>query len=79
VRRELEAAQKAELGRFLDASLAAGLARLPEVARQQTEPGWTADEMEAYLRRFQYRLGPEELAGLARFQELLEQHDLIRD
>ncbi len=79
VRRQLEAEQKAELGRFLDASLAAGLARLPEVARQQTEPGWTADEMEAYLRRFHYRLGPEELAGLARFQELLEQHGLIED
>jgi predicted solute-binding protein len=33
--------------------------------------------MEAYLRRFHYRLGPEDLAGLARFEELLERHKLI--
>lgn len=79
VRRQLEPEQKAGLGRFLEASLAAGLARLPEVARQQTEPGWTADEMEAYLRRFHYRFGPDDLAGLERFRELLGQHGLIQD
>jgi predicted solute-binding protein len=33
--------------------------------------------MEAYLRRFQYRFGPDELAGLARFEALLLQHDLL--
>ena len=68
---------KSELGSFLEASLAAGLASLPEVARQQNETGWPAAEMEAYLRRFRYRLGPEELEGLARFEELLRRHDLI--
>jgi chorismate dehydratase len=77
VRGALEAALKAELGAFLDASLAAGLASLPEVARQQTEAGWTAHEMEAYLRRFHYRLGPEHMSGLERFEELLRRHDLI--
>jgi chorismate dehydratase len=77
VRGALEAPVKTELGAFLDASLAAGLASLPEVARQQTETGWSAEEMEAYLRRFRYRLGPEELKGLARFEELLRRHDLI--
>ena len=54
----LDPAIKRELTEFLDASLAAGLAHLPEIARQQTEPGWSADEIEAYLRRFHYRLGP---------------------
>ena len=77
VRGTLEAAVKTELGAFLDASLAAGLASLPEVARQQTDAGWTAAEMEAYLRRFHYRLGPEDLKGLERFEELLCRHDLI--
>ena len=77
VRGTLEAAVKTELGAFLDASLAAGLASLPEVARQQTEAGWTPAEMEAYLRRFHYRLGPEDLKGLERFEELLRRHDLI--
>lgn len=76
-RRTLEESQKLELREFLDASLAAGLATLPEVARQQTGPGWTAAEMEGYLRRFRYRLGPEDLAGLARFEELLLQNGLI--
>lgn len=77
VRGTLEAPLKAELSAFLDASLAAGLASLPEVARQQTEAGWTPQEMEAYLRRFHYRLGPEHLGGLERFEELLRGHGLI--
>lgn len=77
VRAELDAAVRAELREFLDASLAAGLASLPEIARQQTEPGWTAAETEAYLRRFHYRLGPEDLAGMERFEQLLHQHGLI--
>ena len=77
VRRSLDESVKRELSEFLDSSLAAGLANLPEVARQQTAPGWSAAEMEAYLRRFHYRLGPEDLAGLERFRTLLEQHGLV--
>jgi chorismate dehydratase len=77
-RRTLEDSLKRELREFLDTSLAAGLATLPEVARQQTGPGWTAAEMEGYLRRFRYRLGPEDLEGLSRFEELLQQHGLIQ-
>ena len=77
VRSALDAPLKAELGAFLEASLAAGLASLPDVARQQTSAGWTAAEMEAYLRRFHYRLGPEHQMGLERFAELIRKHDLI--
>ena len=77
VRIALEAGVKADLGAFLDASLAAGLADLPAVARQQSGPGWTADETEAYLRRFHYRLGPEDLRGMDRFEALLGEHGLI--
>ncbi len=77
VRRSLEADLKRELSAFLEASLAAGLSNLPEVARSQTEPGWTQDETEAYLRRFHYRLGAEDLAGLERFETLLAEHGLI--
>jgi chorismate dehydratase len=76
-RRSLEPGLKAELGRFLEASLAAGLASLPEVARRQTEPGWPTADTEAYLRRFHYRLGPEDLAGMRRFEELLRGRGLI--
>jgi chorismate dehydratase len=77
VRRSLDEDLKHELSAFLEASLAAGLSNLPEVARGQTEPGWTQDETEAYLRRFHYRLGAEDLAGLERFETLLAEHGLI--
>jgi len=77
VRSELDAAVRTELGMFLESSLAAGLSNLPEVARQQTVPGWSAAEVEAYLRRFHYRLGPDDLAGMERFEESLKRYDLI--
>ena len=67
------------LSEFLESSLSAGLAALPEVARQQTEPGWTASETEAYLRRFHYRLGPEDLQGLERFESLAREHGLVEN
>jgi len=68
---------KTEMGAFLESSLAAGLADLPAVARQETGAGWTAEETEAYLRRFHYRLGPEDLRGMDRFEALLTEHGLI--
>ncbi len=77
VRTSLEPGLKAELRDFLDASLAAGLGSLPELARRLTEPGWPAEEMEAYLRRFHYRLGPEDLEGLDRFETLIRDHGLV--
>jgi|SRR5215831_847402 len=77
LRSSLDPAVKRELGAFLESSLAAGLADLPAVARTQTEPGWTHEETEAYLRRFHYRLGPEDLKGLAHFETLLREHGLI--
>jgi chorismate dehydratase len=78
VRRILPEATRRELSDFLEASLAAGLADLPAIARLQTEPGWTPAEMEAYLRRFHYRLGPDDLEGMKRFAELLQQHGLLQ-
>lgn len=77
VRRTLDSATRDELGRFLEASLAAGLGSLADVARQTTEPGWSTAEMEAYLRRFHYRFGPEDLKGLERFRALLAEHGLL--
>jgi chorismate dehydratase len=77
VRRDLPAAVRDELRDFLDASLAAGLASLPDIARRLAGSGWTAEEMEAYLRRFHYRLGPEDLDGLARFEDLVRRHGLV--
>jgi chorismate dehydratase len=77
VRAGLPREVRTELQDFLEASLSAGLASLPEIAKQQSAAGWSADETEAYLRRFHYRLGPDDLAGLERFDQLLRQHALI--
>jgi len=77
MRRALEPGIQRELTDFLESSLAAGLASLGEIARRQTEPGWSAPETEAYLRRFHYRLGPEDLEGMARFEFLLREHRLL--
>ena len=77
VRSALEPPLKNDLRAFLESSLAAGLASLPEVARRETGPGWSAAEMEAYLRRFHYRFGPEDLQGLDRFEALLQEHNLV--
>jgi len=79
VRSALDPALKSDVRAFLESSLAAGLASLPEVARRETGPGWSAAEMEAYLRRFHYRLGPEEMQGLDRFEALLREHGLVTD
>jgi chorismate dehydratase len=77
VRSALDPALKNDLRSFLESSLAAGLASLPEIARHETGPGWSPAEMEAYLRRFHYRFGPEDLQGLERFETLLGEHGLL--
>lgn len=77
VRAAVDAATQAELRSFVETSLAAGLASLPEVARRETGPGWSADEVEGYLRRFNYRFGPEELRALDRFESLLTEHGFL--
>ncbi|HTR96324.1 MAG TPA: menaquinone biosynthesis protein [Candidatus Acidoferrales bacterium] len=77
VRSALDPAVKDEMRAFLEASLAAGLASLPEVARRTTDPGWSTAETESYLRQFHYRFGPEEQSGLARFEEMLRAHGLV--
>ena len=77
VRSALDPRLKQELRGFLDSSLAAGLATLPEIARRETGPGWSSADMEGYLRRFHYRLGPEDLHGLGRFEALLAEHGLL--
>lgn len=77
VRSALAPGLRTAIGRFLETSLTAGLATLPEVARRQTESGWRPEEVEAYLRRFNYRLGLDDLAGLQRYEALLHAHGLI--
>ena len=77
--REPPADEKTRLADFLESSLTAGEATIADIARAaslaQPELG-TAEELEAYLRGFRYRLGEDEEAGLARFRALWKEYRL---
>jgi chorismate dehydratase len=59
--------------RALDAALDLGMAALPEIAARRADLGWTAAEVESYLRNFAFRLGPDEEKGAAEFVRLRSQ------
>ncbi len=54
----------------LDRALDDAFASLPDVARGRTDTGWGSAEVEAYLRGFNYRLGPSEEKAIAEFTRL---------
>jgi chorismate dehydratase len=57
----------------LDAALDRGMAALPEIAASRPDLGWTAAQIESYLRNFAFRLGPDEEKGAAEFVRLRAQ------
>ncbi len=57
----------------LDAALDRGMAALPEIAASRRDLGWTAAQIESYLRNFAFRLGPDEEKGAAEFVRLRAQ------
>jgi chorismate dehydratase len=59
--------------RALDAALDLGMAALPAIAARRGDLGWTAAEVESYLRNFAFRLGPDEDKGAAEFVRLRAQ------
>ena len=72
----------AQDGKLLEASLAKALAvntrRFAAIAEARaTALGIPAAELSAYLTGFRYRFGPEEEAGIKKFEELIAQHGLI--
>jgi predicted solute-binding protein len=56
--------------RALDAALDLGMAALAEIAARRSDLGWSAAEVESYLRNFAFRLGPDEEKGAAEFVRL---------
>jgi chorismate dehydratase len=56
--------------RALDVALDRGMAALPEIAAGRQDLGWSAAEIESYLRNFAFRLGPDEEKGAAEFVRL---------
>jgi chorismate dehydratase len=54
----------------LGAALDRGMAALPDIAATHRDLGWTAAQIESYLRNFAFRLGPDEEKGAAEFARL---------
>lgn len=67
----------AEAAEALSAALDASLRRPLTLAGAPRPAGMSAAAARAYLARFAFRLGPAEHAGLRRFQQELEKHDLM--
>jgi chorismate dehydratase len=66
----VSAPERRAFERALDAALDLGMAALPEIAARRRDLGWSAAEIEAYLRNFAFRLGPDEEKGAAEFVRL---------
>jgi chorismate dehydratase len=78
VRKTVEPPQKRHLEAALARALAANTAQLDAVARQGADTlSLPAADLAAYLAGFHYRFGPEEEAGIARFEELAHEHHLL--
>jgi chorismate dehydratase len=76
VRSALPRRERARFGGYLSGSLALGSERLDTIAAEHAGALGDAETLEAYLRHFTYRLGPEELEGMRRFRDLLAEHDI---
>jgi len=60
--------ERQALVRALDAALEKGMATLPAIAARRSDTGLGAAEVEAYLRGFEYRIGPDEERAIAELQ-----------
>ena len=76
VRSALPRRERARFGGYLSGSLALGSERIDAIAAEHAGALGDAETLEAYLRHFSYRLGPEELEGMRRFRDLLAEHDI---
>lgn len=72
VRRDLPLEEKKVLAMRFEDAFFEGMAHLNEIAeRRAPDLGMTPAAVEAYLRNFRYRMGPEELDGLDTFARLV--------
>jgi chorismate dehydratase len=76
VRSGLPRRERARFGGYLSGSLALGSERLDTIAAEHSGALGDSETLEAYLRHFTYRLGPEELEGMRRFRDLLAENDI---
>ena len=64
------AGERRAFERSLDLALDRGLEALPAIAGVRRDLGWSAAQVESYLRNFAFRLGPDEEKGAAEFIRL---------
>lgn len=78
VRKDLPLEEKTILAMRFEDAFFEGMAHLREIAeRRAPDLGLTPDAVEAYLRNFRYRLGPEELEGLDEFARLVREAEEV--
>lgn len=75
VRRDLNPEAVALLGDLLEKSLARGLSRIDDIARERSDLSMTTDEVREYLLGFNYVLGPREEEAMVLFRKHLETLD----
>ena len=78
IRKDAVAEEKKRLETALTKSLGLNSRQLETIAAERAaDLGVPAEELAAYLAGFIYRLGPSEEEGLAKFQELVNEHHLL--
>ena len=78
IRKDAASQDKKQIELGLARALSANLTQLDALAREQASRfDMPAEELEAYLSNFVYRLGHDEEQGLKRFRELVDAHHLL--
>jgi chorismate dehydratase len=76
IRRSLPENVKSSFADLLDRSFTVGMSQIDDIAVECEGDLGPRTELAAYLRNFHYRLGPEEMKGLAHFRRLMQEHRL---
>jgi chorismate dehydratase len=77
IRRSLPDNVKSSFADLLDRSFTVGMSQIDDIAAESEGALGSRAELASYLRNFHYRLGPEEMKGLAHFRRLTKEHRLL--
>jgi chorismate dehydratase len=78
IRRSLPENVKLRFSELLSRSYEVGMSQVDDIAAEFAGELGRPEELASYLRNFRYRLGPEEMRGLAEFRRLVFERDLLR-
>lgn len=77
VRRSLPAGVKQEFSDLLERSFTVGMSQIDDIAAEFAGELGQREVLASYLRNFHYRLGPEEMQGLAEFRRLVRENGFL--